>query len=37
MKILPVGAELVHKDGETDTMKLTGAFRKFPNAPKNAM
>jgi hypothetical protein len=39
MKILPVGAELFHVDGRTDTQatitKLTVAFRNFTNAPKN--
>ena len=35
MKIRPVGAELLHVDGKTDTTKLTVAFRNFANAPKN--
>jgi len=35
MKILPVGAELVHVDGRTDTTKLTVAFIKFANASKD--
>jgi len=34
-KIRPVGAELFHADGRTDTTKLTVAFRNFPNTPKN--
>jgi hypothetical protein len=33
MKIHPVGAELFHADGQTDTTKLTVAFRNFANAP----
>jgi len=35
MRIRPVGAELFHADGQTDTTKLTVAFRNFANAPKN--
>ena len=43
MKIRPVGAGLLHPDGRTDERtdrptdmaKLTDAFRKFANAPKN--
>jgi hypothetical protein len=41
MKIRPVRAELLQAHGgvdsekETDMMKLTVAFRNFPNAPKN--
>jgi hypothetical protein len=35
MKMRPVGAELFHADGQTDTMKLTDAFRNFTNAPKS--
>ena len=31
MKILPVGAELLHADGRTDVTKLTVAFRNFVN------
>jgi len=35
MKICPVGAELLRgsgqRDGQTDTMKLTVAFRNFTN------
>ena len=40
MKIRPVGAELFHADGrtdtdrQTDTTKLTVSFRNFVNAPK---
>jgi len=34
MKILPVGAELFHTDGQTDMAKLIAAFRNFANAPK---
>jgi len=34
MKIRPVGAALIHEDGETDKTKLTVAFRNFANAPK---
>jgi hypothetical protein len=33
VKIRPVGAELVHADGRTDTTKLIVAFRNFANAP----
>jgi len=40
MKIRPAGAELFHADrqtdGQTDTAKLTVAFRYFVNAPKKA-
>jgi hypothetical protein len=39
MTIRPVGAELLHADGQTDRQadmtKLTVAFRNFANAPKN--
>jgi len=35
MKIHPVGAELFHADGRTDTTKLIVIFRNFANAPKN--
>jgi len=43
MKILPVGAELLHAgrrkegrtDGRTDIMTLIFAFRNFAKAPKN--
>jgi len=34
MKIRPVGAELFHVGGRTDTMKLKVAFRNFANVPK---
>jgi hypothetical protein len=47
MKIRPVGAELFHVDGQTDTdrrtdrqrhmTKLVVAFRNFANAPKNML
>jgi hypothetical protein len=33
MQIRPVGAELLHADGQTD-MNVTAAFRYFANAPK---
>jgi hypothetical protein len=33
MKIRPVGAELLHADGQTDMTKLIVAFRNFANAP----
>jgi hypothetical protein len=36
MKVLPVGTELFHADGQTDITKLIAAFRKPVNAPKNA-
>jgi len=35
MKICPVGAELIHVDGQTDCMKLAVAFCNFVNASKN--
>jgi len=35
MKTRPVGAELFHADGQTDTTKLIDVFRNFANAPKN--
>jgi hypothetical protein len=35
MKIRPVGSELFHADGRTDTMKLIVFFRNFANAPYN--
>jgi hypothetical protein len=35
MKILPVGAELFHADGQTDMTKLIVAFRKIAKKPKN--
>ena len=34
IKILPVGAELIHADGWTDMTKLIVAFRNFANEPK---
>jgi hypothetical protein len=34
-KIRLVGIELFHTDGQTDMTELIGAYRKFPNAPKN--
>ena len=34
MRILPVGAELFHANGQTDMTKLSIAFRRFVNAPK---
>jgi len=34
MKIRPVGAELLHVDGQTDITKLLAAFRNFAIAPK---
>ena len=34
MKIRPVGAELFHADGRTDTMKLIVAFHNFAYSPK---
>jgi hypothetical protein len=33
-KIRSLGVELSHADGQTDTTKLTFAFRNFANAPK---
>jgi len=35
MKIRPVGAELLHADGQTDMPKQIDAFRNFVKAPKN--
>ena len=35
-KVRPVGAALIHEDRRTDMTKVTGAFRDFANAPKNA-
>ena len=35
MIIRPVGAELFHEDGQTDTAKPTVAFREQANAPHN--
>ena len=37
MKIRPVGAELFHADGRTDTTKLIVAFRNFVNTPKTVI
>jgi len=37
MKIRPVGDELFHADGQTDTTKLTVASRNSANIPKNAI
>jgi hypothetical protein len=34
MKIRPVGAELIHPDGQTDMTKLIAAFRYYANAHK---
>ena len=34
MKILPEGAELLYRDGQTHMTKLTVAFRNFANTPK---
>ena len=34
MKIRPVGAELFHADGQTDTTKLIVAILNSANAPK---
>jgi hypothetical protein len=36
MKIRPVGAELFHADGQTDTTQLIVAFRNFANSPKSS-
>jgi hypothetical protein len=36
MKIRPVGAELLHADGQTEMTKLTVAFRNILKAPNNA-
>jgi len=35
MQIRSVGEKLLHEDGPTDTAKVTDAFRKSANAPKN--
>ena len=35
MKILRVGAELFHADGQTDITKLTVAFRNFSKQHEN--
>jgi hypothetical protein len=36
IKIRPVGAELLHADGQTDMTKLTVAFHNYVNLPKNS-
>jgi len=36
MKILPVGAELLHADRETYVKKIIFAFRNLASAPKNS-
>jgi len=33
MKILPVGAELIHADRQTEMTRLTVAFRTFKSGP----
>jgi hypothetical protein len=35
MKMSPVGADLLHVDGQEDMTKLIFAFRNFANKPKN--
>ena len=35
MKIRPVGAELLHADGQTEMTKPIVAFRNFANATKD--
>jgi len=35
MKIRPVGAKLLHADGETNMAKLIIDFHNFASAPKN--
>jgi len=35
MRNCPVGAELFHADGWTDTMNVIVVLRNFANAPKN--
>ena len=35
MKMRPVGAELLHEEGQTDMTKLTVAFSSSANAPKS--
>jgi len=35
MKVRPVGTELFHADGQTETTKLTYAFRNSVDMPKN--
>jgi len=37
MKIRPVGVNFFQADERTTMMKLTVAFRNFPNAPKNSL
>jgi len=37
MKILPVGTELLHADGRTDTTKIIVALRNFSKAPKKTV
>jgi len=34
-EIRPVGAALIHADGQTDMTKAINAFRNYANAPKN--
>jgi len=36
MGVCPVGAELMHEDGRTDTMKLVSARREYGDATKTA-
>jgi hypothetical protein len=36
MKISPVGAKLLHVDGQTDVTELMIASRNFTSAPKKA-
>jgi hypothetical protein len=35
-EICPMGAELFHKDGQTDMTKSTVAFHNFPKVHKNS-
>jgi len=35
MKIRPVGADMIHAEGQTDIRKIEVAFRKFLPTPKN--
>jgi hypothetical protein len=37
MKLRPLGVELFHADGQTDTMKLTVVFRNLANTHKNPL
>jgi len=37
MKLFPVGAELLHADGQTDVSKLIVVFRNFAKAPKKRL